>query len=436
MQTLQDQIKRLSKGKSTKSKIGSRAIGHRLTNIEQKKLDLALQRGYLVFHKNDRANIRNIFELNQTQKGFDPIVVESDSEFNLSKQQILEKINQIDLQKYAESRNFLEGAVTRLSPYITRGVITIKEIYDILKLKYPNLDNNEKLVKELAWREYFLRVREHIKDNIFSSVRSKQEYVSEHLPAAIYNAQTGINVIDKQISLLVNTGYIHNHARMWIASIVSNVAKTQWQTGAKWMYYYLLDGELSSNYLSWQWISGTFSSKKYYANQENINYFSNSTQNNTFLDKDYEDLQNGIEIPPILEERIQVDYPNNVLALSSEEYSTTVPTLLYSAWSLDPDWHKEDKGVQRILLLEPSHFAKFPVSGRVLAFIISQALKIKGLKIVVKDYKNLKIPKSLISTKAHLNTSHWRSAIFDPMQYLFPEKNGYFRSFSNYWESK
>ena len=72
---------------------------------------------------------------------------------------------------------------------------------------------------------------------------------------------------------------------MYIASIVCNIAKSHWKLPSKWFYYYLLDGDLASNNLSWQWVCGANSSKKYYANQENINKFCFTKQKNTFLDK-------------------------------------------------------------------------------------------------------------------------------------------------------
>ena len=80
--------------------------------------------------------------------------------------------------------------------------------------------------------------------------------------------------------------------RMYIASVCCNISNSHWLHPSKWMYYNLLDGDLASNNLSWQWVAGSFSNKKYYANQENINKFFQSSQKNTFLDIDYSEFKN------------------------------------------------------------------------------------------------------------------------------------------------
>ena len=77
---------------------------------------------------------------------------------------------------------------------------------------------------------------------------------------------------------------------MYLASITCNMAKSHWLVPSKWMYYHLLDGDIASNNCSWQWVSGAFSSKKYYCNQENINKYCFTKRTNSFLDKTYEDI--------------------------------------------------------------------------------------------------------------------------------------------------
>jgi deoxyribodipyrimidine photo-lyase len=103
---------------------------------------------------------------------------------------------------------------------------------------------------------------------------------------------------------------------MWLAMLICNIAGTKWETGAAWMYYHLLDGDLASNTLSWQWVAGTFSSKKYFANQENLNKYGNSQdrQYGTILDKSYEDLAQDSEnkvVPSIFKDRSQNNLIDN-----------------------------------------------------------------------------------------------------------------------------
>jgi len=77
-------------------------------------------------------------------------------------------------------------------------------------------------------------------------------------------------VIDRAVHQLYTTGYLHNHARMWLASYIVHLRKVHWRVGADWMVGYLLDGDLASNHLSWQWVAATFSNKPYLFNAENV----------------------------------------------------------------------------------------------------------------------------------------------------------------------
>ena len=112
------------------------------------------------------------------------------------------------------------------------------------------------------------------KDQIFSDLKNDQLGIENYkIPKAIVNAQTNISAVDDAIKILYSSGYMHNHMRMYVASICCNIAKCHWSTPSKWLYSHLFDGDLASNSLSWQWVAGTFSNKKYYANQSNINKY-------------------------------------------------------------------------------------------------------------------------------------------------------------------
>lgn len=61
--------------------------------------------------------------------------------------------------------------------------------------------------------------------------------------------------------------------RLWLASYQMHVRKVHWRTGADWMWAHLLDGDLASNHLSWQWVTGTASARPYLFNAENVTRF-------------------------------------------------------------------------------------------------------------------------------------------------------------------
>jgi deoxyribodipyrimidine photo-lyase len=99
-------------------------------------------------------------------------------------------------------------------------------------------------------------------------------------------------VIDRAVHELYSTGYLHNHARMWLASYVVHLRKVSWRTGADWMFAHLLDGDLASNHLSWQWVAATFSSKPYVFNAENVARYAPADWHcaGSALDTSYEQL--------------------------------------------------------------------------------------------------------------------------------------------------
>ena len=192
---------------------------------------------------------------------------------------ILERVHQINPMEYGKSRNFVDGAVTYLSPYISRGVISVKKVQDsVLEKGYPKA-SIEKFLHELAWREYFQRVWQAKGETLFGDLKQSQsDVMHQQMIKAIAKAKTGITTIDKLILEFYKTGYMHNHVRMYVASITCNIGKAHWSVPAQWLYYHLLDSDLASNTCSWQWVAGSFSSKKYYCNQENINRYTHSHQ--------------------------------------------------------------------------------------------------------------------------------------------------------------
>ena len=86
-------------------------------------------------------------------------------------------------------------------------------------------------------------------------------------------ARTGQHWLDTIAKELTQTGYLHNHMRMWMASYLVHYQKLHRKKLADWTYYHFLDGELSSNHLSWQWVASTFSSKPYIFNADNMNRY-------------------------------------------------------------------------------------------------------------------------------------------------------------------
>jgi deoxyribodipyrimidine photo-lyase len=214
--------------------------------------------------------------------------------FPPTREAALARVNAVRPADYARSRNSIDGAVTGLSPYITHGLINLAEVLAGVTAKHP-LDVQHKFVFELGWREYFRHVWAFRGGNIFESLREgllPQTSYSTLLPADIRMAATDVPVIDMAVRTLYATGYLHNHARMWLASYVVHVRKVDWRIAADWLYSHLLDGDLASNHLSWQWVAGTGSSKPYLFNADNVARYAPASWHSpgSVVDQSYEAL--------------------------------------------------------------------------------------------------------------------------------------------------
>lgn len=195
---------------------------------------------------------------------------------------------------YARTRNAIDGDVTRLSPYLTHGLITLPQVLAGVLQRGP-LPVQHKLVYEFAWREYFHHVWLHEGEGIFESLHESvlpEAAYARELPADIRQGATGVPVIDQAVRTLYATGYLHNHARMWLASYVVHLRKVHWRAGADWLYGHLLDGDLASNHLSWQWVAGTGSHKPYLFNAENVERYAppHWHSRGSVVDMSYEEL--------------------------------------------------------------------------------------------------------------------------------------------------
>jgi deoxyribodipyrimidine photo-lyase len=181
--------------------------------------------------------------------------------------------------RYGKSRNFLDGAVTRLSPHIRHGVFTLVEVRDAVLARTRERASSEKLINELGWRDYWQRLWRQLGDGIWRDREPlKTGHAPEHyaraLPDDIAAGRTGLACMDGFIAELHATGWLHNHARMWLAAYLVHWRRIRWQVGASWFLRHLLDGDPASNNLSWQWVASSFSHKPYIFNRANLERYS------------------------------------------------------------------------------------------------------------------------------------------------------------------
>lgn len=183
------------------------------------------------------------------------------SPFIGGKGEAVHKLSHIDPKAYARSRNHLAGKVSQLSPYIRHGILSDQEVLTHIN-QTGSVEQNEKLIQQLMWRNFFHAVHlaqpKHIWQDYepYKTGFSAQNYALQ-LPADIQQGATGVRIIDQMIETLLTTGYLHNHARLYLASYIVHWRRVRWQAGAHWFLQHLLDGDIASNNYSWQWVAST-----------------------------------------------------------------------------------------------------------------------------------------------------------------------------------
>ena len=189
-----------------------------------------------------------------------------------------------NLNTYHKLRNYDFGVkdrtnVSQISKYLTHRILYEYEILEKLK----SFDNKKKFTDEILWRLYWKGYLENYK-SIWNEYKSLEglSYNKNVYENAI-NGKTGIDCFDTWIEELKENNYLHNHSRMWFASIWIFTLRLPWQLGSRLFMQHLLDGDSASNTLSWRWVAGMHTNKKpYFASKENINkYTANRFKNLT-----------------------------------------------------------------------------------------------------------------------------------------------------------
>lgn len=181
--------------------------------------------------------------------------------------------------RYANGRNYDDGpenhvAVSRLSPYIRRKLLTEPEVI-AAAIAAHGPEGAEKFVQEVVWRSYFkgwLELRPQVwasyRDGLADDLAAldRDRALRRDVTRAMAG-QTGLDCFDAWATELVETGYLHNHARMWFASIWIFTLGLPWRLGADFFYRHLLDGDAASNTLGWRWVAGLHTRGKAYPAQ-------------------------------------------------------------------------------------------------------------------------------------------------------------------------
>ena len=253
--------------------------------------------------------------------------------FEASKAAALNRLNNFvekNLSEYSKLRNFDFGPEKRtnisgLSPYITHGVINEKEVIEKSLSKF-SFSKNEKFIQEVLWRTYWkgwLELRPNVwTDYLIELNKIREEYENNQNYKNAIDGKTNIECFNYWVTELKENNYLHNHTRMWFASIWIFTLELPWQLGAEFFMQHLYDGDAASNTLGWRWVAGVQTQGKHYlASEWNIKKFTNNRFQNIKLNenappkvsgKSYSIIKQDFSNPEIVADQNLLVFENNL----------------------------------------------------------------------------------------------------------------------------
>jgi deoxyribodipyrimidine photo-lyase len=378
----------------------------------------------------------------------------------------------IDPQVYERNRNFLAGNVTRLSAYLRHGVLTLSEVRDYALRRVDHPEQASKFINELAWRDYWQRLYMQLGDGVwqdrepYKTGNRASDYLTE-LPAEIAEGSTTLACMDGFSRQLVETGYVHNHARMWLAAYVVHWRKVRWQAGARWFLEHLIDGDPSSNNLSWQWVASTFANKAYIFNRENLERYTAGTYCRTCphanahtcpFERDYDALEQTL-FPRLSERLDQAVSPASQRPFTSLATDTPSPPAIGKPllWlhtdSLNPDsaMVRDHAGKPTVFIWDTEWLAKSRISLKRIVFLAECLQDMAGgvelrngdvaTELVAAAKANQadyivaqRTPDSRLRVAASTVERHLPVVWYDPPPFVEMRRDFDLKRFSRYWQ--
>ena len=259
--------------------------------------------------------------------------------FEASRAKALDKLNYFvenNLSEYSKLRNFDYGPDNRsniscLSPYITHGIINEKEVIKKSLDKF-SFAKNEKFIQEVLWRTYWkgwLELRPSVwTDFLIELKKIKGDFQNNQNYKTAIEGKTNVECFNYWVNELKENNYLHNHTRMWFASIWIFTLNLPWQLGAEFFMQHLYDGDAASNTLGWRWVAGVQTQGKHYlASEWNIKKFTNNRFSNIKLnenappkisEKKYSILNQDFINPENIDQNNLIIFENNLCFETSD----------------------------------------------------------------------------------------------------------------------
>ena len=300
--------------------------------------------------------------------------------FEISRKGALKQLDTFinsDLANYSFKRNFDLGPtdksnVSCLSPYISHRLITEYEVAKTVLSKFP-YQKVEKYIQEIFWRVYWkgwLELRPQVWTDFIEDLKGLKE--DDNYKKAI-NGETQIECFNDWVKELKENNYLHNHTRMWFASIWIFTLNLPWQKGAEFFMKHLYDGDAASNTLSWRWVAGLQTKGKHYvAKSWNISKFTNNK---------YKDVKLNENASPLTDKR---EYKLNPINIVIEDISNENLLVFDNELNLENKNLKKYKNIYLVLLSNKAR--KLKLEQNVLDYkskiIDDQKKRFKDLQII------------------------------------------------------
>ena len=288
-------------------------------------------------------------------------------------------------KEYAALRNYDLGpenhlSVSMLSPYIRHRVLTETEVLKSV-LQSHSQKSAEKFIQEIFWRTYWkgwLEMRPTVwaeycsnLNKLYDQLQTQSGLRKSWEEACTGN--TGIDCFDSWAKELFETGYLHNHSRMWFASIWIFTLNLPWQKGAEFFMKHLYDGDAASNTLSWRWVAGLQTKGKHYVAQSwNISKFTNNKYKNVKLNEN---------ASPITDRR---EYKLSSLEINKEDLESDTLIFFESEQNIETLNLKDYRNIYCVFLNNEKRKIKF--DEKVINFkkkiIEDQANRFSNIKII------------------------------------------------------
>ena len=291
--------------------------------------------------------------------------------------QDLENYINKEIVNYSTQRNFDYGPgkrknVSCLSPYISHRLITEYEVVKKVLSKFP-YQKVEKYIQEIFWRVYWkgwLELRPQVWTDFTEDLKGIEEDKNYQIAVS---GKTEIQCFNDWVNELKENNYLHNHTRMWFASIWIFTLNLPWQKGAEFFMKYLYDGDAASNTLSWRWVAGLQTKGKHYVAQSwNISKFTNNK---------YKDIGLNEDATPLVDKR---EYKLSSLEINKEDLESKTLIFFESELNIETLNLKDYQNIYCVFLSNKKRKIKF--DEKVINFkkkiIEDQANRFSNIKII------------------------------------------------------